>query len=152
MKNWIIILCLLTPTASAMTLQELADGWGTKYNLTDFGKLAKRWQEVEDFVVRDGQWIEIVGKWLNGEVTGVKRETTIEISILRDGLWISVSKEIDTKSSVKSVTYGLPPVTRQKTSTPKPAPRSVDPNDIEKIILSDPGRYGPLSNWKGLLE
>ncbi len=43
----ILIIILLASTAQPMTLQELADGWGTEYNLSDFGKLAADWGKDE---------------------------------------------------------------------------------------------------------
>ena len=157
MKNWILILCLLTAPPSPRDLPELIDGWGTKYNLTHFGKFAAKWPTGkfnEDSVIIDGLWFEVDGQWWNGPPVGEKTVVTTEKFDLEDGLWVSKSTDVDTQSDVHSATYKVL-VTRQKTSTAKPAPPK-DPNAIilkaKETVLSDRDKYGPWEKWKGFFE
>ena len=85
MKAKVIILLLIASTAHALTLQEMADEWGTKYFLADLAKFGAEYKVGEPYeyhhrrtttTTRVELWDRFKKMWLMDSETTVTKKVT----------------------------------------------------------------------------
>ena len=144
MKARILIILLIASFVQGMTLQELADGWLTEYDNTDFGKFAAEYRP--ETIVKTA-WLRLDGGWVafhhiprriysgEGSITGTTVVTTKWVCDEKGVQhWISQHVEIDAKMVSDVVFRTRTPV---EPKTPPPI-QPVDPNSI----IYDPNDTG----------